>query len=93
MKSPNPTLRYLLHSRQHSSESLGISIRAIDYLIATQRLASLVIGRRRLIPDAELVKYARRDHPGPIVPPESRRKSGASSRPELNADGELLLRS
>jgi hypothetical protein len=84
MKPRKTSTPRLLHSRRDAADILGISIRAIDYLIASQQLATRVIGRRRLIPDGELTKYARRDHPGPIIPPESRRASGASSRPEHN---------
>jgi hypothetical protein len=83
MKSPKSNTPRLLYSRRDAAEILGISIRAIDYLIATQQLATRTIGSRRLIPRWTLDQYARRDHPGPIAPPESRNAaSGASSQPE-----------
>jgi excisionase family DNA binding protein len=57
----------LLVSRGEAAQLLSISERGVDYLIATQRLPTKRIGGRVLIPVADLRKYARDDHPQPIV--------------------------
>ena len=46
---------------------LSISQRALDYLVATRRLTTRRIGKRVLIPVAELRRYARADHPEPLA--------------------------
>jgi excisionase family DNA binding protein len=79
MKSNKFCKAYLLHSRRDAAAILGISLRSIDYLIANRELTTRVIGRRRLIPDQALKQYARRDHPGRIVPPGRRRGKGGAS--------------
>ena len=55
----------LLLSRRDAAQAL--SQRALDYLVATRRLPTRRIGGRVLIPVADLRKYARADHPEPIV--------------------------
>lgn len=57
----------LLVSRDEAAQMLSISQRALDYLIANRRLPTKRIGGRVLIPVADLRKYARGDHPEPIV--------------------------
>ena len=57
----------LLLSRRDAAQVLSISQRALDYLVATRRLPTRRIGKRVLIPMADLRKYARADHPEPIV--------------------------
>jgi len=57
----------LLLSRRDAAQVLSISQRALDYLVATRRLPTRRIGGRVLIPMADLRKYARADHPEPIV--------------------------
>ena len=57
----------LLLSRRDAAQALSISQRALDYLVATRRLPTRRIGGRVLIPVADLRKYARADHPEPIV--------------------------
>src|SRR6266567_5399822 len=42
---------------------LSISIRGVDYLIATKRLSTRRIANRVLIPIEEIRKFARSDHP------------------------------
>jgi hypothetical protein len=42
---------------------LSISVRAIDYLIATKRLSTRRIGTRVLVPVENVRKFARSDHP------------------------------
>jgi excisionase family DNA binding protein len=57
----------ILASREEAAQMLSISQRALDYLIATRRLATRRIGGRVLVPVSELRKYARTDHPERIV--------------------------
>jgi hypothetical protein len=79
----------LLSSRRDSAAQLSISVRAIDYLVASGQIKTRAIGRRRLIPRSELVRYSRKDHPGPIVPPKLHKPSKMpldteSTRADLN---------
>lgn len=57
----------LLVSREEASQMLSISQRALDYLVATKRLAARRIGGRVLIPVSDLRQYARFDHPERIA--------------------------
>ena len=57
----------LLLSRRDAAQVLSISQRALDYLVATRRLTTRRIGKRVLIPVAELRRYARADHPEPLA--------------------------
>ena len=57
----------ILVSREEAAQLLSISQRALDYLVASKRLPTRRIGGCVLIPDAELRKYARCDHPERIV--------------------------
>jgi hypothetical protein len=47
---------------------LSVSIRSLDYLIATKELATRRIGKKVLIPYGELVRYAKGNHYGSIRP-------------------------
>lgn len=53
----------LLVSREEAAEILSISVRSIDYLIATKRLSTRRIGTRVLIRIEDVRKFARSDHP------------------------------
>jgi excisionase family DNA binding protein len=53
----------LLVSRRDAAARLQISVRSVDYLIASRQLPARRIGRRRLIPRNALDQFARRDHP------------------------------
>jgi hypothetical protein len=58
----------LLVSKKQAKELLGnLSIRSIEYAIASGALVSRVVGRRRLISYRSLVAFAQRDHPGPLA--------------------------
>ena len=57
----------ILVTRAEAARALGLSLRAIDYLLAGGKLATRKVGRRRLIPRSELERFARRDHES-IVP-------------------------
>lgn len=64
--APDPNPR-LLYDRAEAARQLSISIRSLDYLIAGKELATRRIGKKVLVPHAELVRYARGDHFGPIA--------------------------
>lgn len=53
----------LLVSREEAAAMLSISVRGLDYLIATKRLSTRRIGTRVLIPIEDVRKFARADHP------------------------------
>jgi len=57
----------LLVGRIEAAQMLSISPRAVDYLVASKRLASRRIGSRVLIPTAELKRFSRSDHPQPLA--------------------------
>lgn len=52
----------LLYSRKAAAEALSISIRSLDYLLSQKKFCTRRIGRKVLIPRAELVKFAQSDH-------------------------------
>lgn len=53
----------LLSPKREAARVLGISVRTLETLIALGELKSVRVGRRRLIPRAELERFVRRDHP------------------------------
>lgn len=53
----------LLVSREEAAHMLSISIRAMDYLIATKRISTRRIGTRVLIPIEDVRRFASSDHP------------------------------
>jgi excisionase family DNA binding protein len=53
----------LLCSKKEAAEILGVSVRTIENLISRKLLASRQIGRRRMVPFAACVQFARRDTP------------------------------
>ena len=59
--------RRLLVGRREAAELLSISQRALDYLLANKQLQARRVGGRVLIPMSELRRFARADHPAPIV--------------------------
>ncbi len=58
----------LLVSKREAATALGVCVRTIDNLIACQELRTRRIGRRTLIPVAELERFTKRDHR--TTPPE-----------------------
>jgi excisionase family DNA binding protein len=76
-KPPIRAEEKLLLSRRDAAQLLSISQRALDYLVATRRLPTRRIGKRVLIPVADLRRYARADHPEPIAGGISARAWGA----------------
>jgi hypothetical protein len=64
----------LLHDRQSAAEACSVSLRTIDYALARREFETRRIGRRTLITDRSLRKWASQDHFGPV----SRRPSVAA---------------
>ena len=58
----NQSVPKFLFTRKESAFSLGISIRSLDYALAAKELKFRKIGKKVLIPAAELARYARMDH-------------------------------
>lgn len=53
----------LLVCREEAAEILSISVRSVDYLLASKQLSFRRIGTRILIPVADLKRFARMDPP------------------------------
>jgi hypothetical protein len=62
-----PPMDKLLVGREEAAESLSISVRSLDYLLAIRQIAFRRIGGRTLIPVTELRRFARMDHPERIA--------------------------
>lgn len=56
----------LLYDRKGAARQLSISVRTLDYFIANKKLATRRMGKKVLIPRAELVRFSRADHFGPV---------------------------
>lgn len=52
----------LLYPRKDAAYRLGISLRALDYLIAGQRIRTQRVAKRVLIHARELERFARANH-------------------------------
>ena len=52
--------RVLFHSKADAARLIGVSERMLHTLIARKQLSARKIGRRVLISDAELLKFAQR---------------------------------
>jgi excisionase family DNA binding protein len=50
-------------SRKDAAIALGVSLRTLDYLLASGELRGRRIGRRIVIPKVTLEAFLRRDHP------------------------------
>jgi len=55
-------IQKLLYTRQEAAFALGLSVRAVDYLTASQQLATRRIGKRVLIVAESLRQFARTNH-------------------------------
>ena len=62
-KASIPPQAKLLVSREEAAQLLSISVRGVDYLIATKRLSTRRIGTRVLISIEDVRRFARSDHP------------------------------
>ena len=66
-KALMPAEPRLLYPRNEAAYQLGISVRALDYLIANSEIAVRRVGGRVLIPASALVAFADIGTPKPIV--------------------------
>jgi excisionase family DNA binding protein len=48
-----------LHGRLDAAQQLNVSLRCLDELLATRQLASIKIGKRRLIPTEAIERFIR----------------------------------
>ena len=53
----------LLFNKKETAAMLGLSVRSVEYLLASRELDYRKIGRKTLIPKATLVRFAAGDHP------------------------------
>jgi excisionase family DNA binding protein len=60
----------LLYDRREAARQLSISVRSLDYLIGRKELSTRRLGKKVLIPHAELVRFASANHYEPITPEE-----------------------
>lgn len=52
----------LLYDRKEAARQFSISVRSLDYLISTRKLATRRLGKKVMIAYAELVRFSRCDH-------------------------------
>lgn len=64
--------RRILYDRKSAAVQLSISVRSLDYLIAQRKFDTRRIGKKILIPHADLVRFAKANHFGPICPQRPR---------------------
>ena len=57
-----PLVPQFLLSRRQAAQSVALSLRTLDYLIAGGKLTVRRVGRRVLIELAELERFSRRSH-------------------------------
>jgi excisionase family DNA binding protein len=57
----------LLVGREEAAEILSLSVRSIDYLLASKELPFRKIGTRTMIPSSALQSFARTNHPERIA--------------------------
>jgi hypothetical protein len=62
----------LLYDRKSAAYAFSVSIRTIDYLIASGAFETRRIGRKVLITAASLRKYAAANHYGPVAGSEEK---------------------
>jgi excisionase family DNA binding protein len=51
-----------LYTRHETAKAIGVSLRSVDHLLANKQLAFRRVGKKVLIPTAELARFARADH-------------------------------
>ncbi len=72
MREGDLKLQPLLITRREAAEALGLSVRAIDYLVQQGRLRSRKLGKRRLFPREEVERFAKRDCARIVPAPKGR---------------------
>jgi hypothetical protein len=60
----------LLYDRKEAARQLSISVRSLDYLIGQKKLSTRRLGKKVLVPHAELVRFASANHHEPMTPEE-----------------------
>ena len=60
----------LLYDRKEAARQLSISVRSLDYLIGQKKLSIRRLGKKVMIPHAELVRFASANHYEPMTPEE-----------------------
>ena len=50
----------ILYSRKLAAAALSISLRSLTYLLTAQKIATVRVGKKNLIPAAELKRFARK---------------------------------
>jgi hypothetical protein len=63
-------LERLLYDRKSAAMRLSLSVRTIDYYLARGELEFRTVGRRKLITDRSLRRWASMNHYGPVKGPE-----------------------
>lgn len=63
-----PAPEVLLYSRKLAAAALSISVRSLDYLIERGELPIRRIGKKVLVPVADLRRFAKGDHPDAVRP-------------------------
>lgn len=58
----------ILYDRKSAARQLSISVRSLDYLISGKKLATRRLGKKIMIPHAELVPFASANHYDPMTP-------------------------
>jgi hypothetical protein len=61
----------LLYDRKEAARQLSISVRSLDYLIGQRKLSTRRLGKKVLVPHAELVRFASANHFEPMTPEEN----------------------
>ena len=61
----------LLYDRKEAARQLSISVRSLDYLIGQRKLITRRLGKKVLVPHAELVRFASANHFEPMTPEEN----------------------
>ena len=56
----------LLYDKKTAADQLSISLRSLNYFISRGEIRFRRVGRRVLIPQSELVRFARGHHPEPV---------------------------
>jgi excisionase family DNA binding protein len=83
------TVRKLLVSKKKAADVLDICVRKVEGLIASKELASIRIGRRRLIPVSALEQFAKKDHATEKLPARTKSPIAEASAAVGNgAEGE-----
>jgi excisionase family DNA binding protein len=58
----------LLYDRKEAARQLSISVRSLDYLISNKELQTRRLGKKVMVPHAELVRFASSNHYDPMSP-------------------------